>query len=97
MHQTVNLRGRGLPIVFGDPDSKAKYELEVIAAVRNQRVRFAVAPRVSVRTPTGKVLNTGEEVSIALLHGGTTNAWQILNGWLQSGHVIEADDVSEGT
>jgi len=95
LHQTVNLRSGGLPIAFGDSESRANYEREVLAAARTQRVRFAVAPRVAITTPSGQRLEAGAEVTVALLHGGVTNAWQLLQGWLQTGHVIEADNVAE--
>lgn len=90
-NQSVNMRG-GCPIVFGDRDSQEKYEREVAAAARTQRVRFAVAPRVRLPLPGGKgFIEAGGEVTADMLRSGSLAGQHMLNSALQSGHVIEAD------
>lgn len=99
MSGAVELR-HGCPIVFGDADTEAKYRRCVRAAKAAQKVRFAVAPRARVKAATGRVLVEGEEVTIDMLQPGFVQRSHDelpieLRSYLQSGHVIEADNFEE--
>jgi hypothetical protein len=96
-HQVVNMRGRGLPMVFGDNATREAYERELQAALAAQRVQFAVAPRIRLPLPNGTgFLESGSEVRLAQLAGGPLAPQLVLNRWLASGHVIEADGFDDG-
>lgn len=96
IHQSVNMRS-ATPINFGDSDSRLKYEREVAAAMRSQRVRFAVAPRIRLRLPNGTgFIEAGGEVTPALLSGGPLAGEAVLRNAIESGHVIEADITPPG-
>jgi hypothetical protein len=88
-HGRVNLR-TNVPMAFGDAATQAAYEAQCTDARERQTVRFAVAPRQSVTTPSGHVHKAGEEISVAQLHGGQEAAWVILERWVASGVVLEA-------
>lgn len=94
IHQSANLRGVWLPIQFGDEATREVYQREVEAARAEHaahRVRFAVAPRISIVAPSGQRLEAGAEVTVALLHGGQRPAWGLIQDWVRTGHIIEAD------
>ena len=67
-HQIVSLR-RLVPILFGDERSEQRYLREVAKAWREQRVRWAVAPRCTLRLADGRLLTAGEPVRLADLDG----------------------------
>ena len=90
-HGRIELRGGALPIKFGDAATQATYEREVAAARAAQRVRFAVAPRASVTAPSGQRYGAGTEITVGMLHGGQRLAWALIQDWLRTGHLLEAD------
>jgi hypothetical protein len=61
MRRVVNMRSEVL-VRFGDSDQQAEYEQELGRAREVQRVRFAVAPRASLKTHDGRTLQAGTEV-----------------------------------
>ncbi|MEO7037296.1 MAG: hypothetical protein ABI548_25305 [Polyangiaceae bacterium] len=81
--------------MFADDAGRERYE----AAVELQRdemarrgVRYSVGPEpVSVVTPSGKRLASGTPTTVADWHGGTAPAWRLLQGLIDSGHIISAD------
>ena len=87
----ANLRGYGSSISFGSKDDEERYAQEVKAALKTQSTRFAVAPRMSVTLPSGKVLGAGEPIAAAMLHGSTQPAWAVLAAHINAGRVLEAD------
>jgi hypothetical protein len=99
-HYTVNMNS-GVPRgFFGNQESADDY----IAAGEVQRVeqakkgvRFAVGPKpMTVSTPSGRVIQSGQPISAADLHGGKTPAWSILRDLIREARVIEAE-VAEPT
>ncbi len=94
MHQTVNMRANYVTIYADDGDQRL-YEAEVEAARTAQSVRgvrYAVAPRLEVATPSGRTLRAGEPCTVDDFKGSPERAaWQILERHVEAGRVIEAD------
>jgi hypothetical protein len=101
-HQTVNLRA-GCSLVFGDEAQQRAYEQECNRARAAQEVKFAIAPRQSIKTHDGRVLNAGDEVVpardfILRIERGrpgeaslTLPVWRQLEQLVFRGVVLESD------
>jgi hypothetical protein len=101
-HQTVNLRA-GCALVFGDADAQLAYERECNQARASQEVRYAIAPRQSLKTHDGRTLNAGDEVVpardfILRIERGrpgeaslTLPVWRQLEQLVFRGVVLESD------
>lgn len=82
---------RDVPIEFGDESSRDAYIADVrraLAAMRARGVRYAVAPRIRLPLPDGRVLEPSVEVTAEML--GERGRAE-LNKCIQSGHVLEAE------
>jgi len=94
MYQVVNMRANYV-VVCADDGEQRLYEQEVEKARGEQSVRgirYAVAPRVQIGTPSGRTLQAGEACSVADFRGSPERAaWQILERHVEAGRVIEAD------
>jgi len=90
----ADIRGTS-SLQFGDRATQQAHLAECKAARAAQKVRFAVAPRCAVTTPSGRVIGAGLEVRAADLHGGTAPAWAVLAELLACGRVLEADSASD--
>jgi hypothetical protein len=92
MEQFFNLRC-GIPPELENLD-EALYRREVHRALARQKVRFAVAPRVTVSTKRG-VLESGAEITLEdieltkeqRLDGNAP--WQVFERLVRAGYVLE--------
>jgi len=71
MRQIVNMR-TCIPgeLTFGSREERLDYECLVATTRRQQRVPYAVAPRVTLRTPKG-VIEEGKQVLLEHFEGAT--------------------------
>lgn len=82
----------GVPAsLFGDDETRDRWLAECAAARRTQTVQYAVAPRMQIPAPGGRVLKAGQAVTLEDLHGGSEPAWQTLERLLHSSMVLEAE------
>jgi hypothetical protein len=93
-HQVVNLRA-GVPKMFGNAATAQAYldDAEVQRVdMAKKGIRFAVGPApVTVSTPSGRVIPSGQAVSVVDFHGGKEPAWKILNDLVREGRILEAE------
>ena len=90
----ADLRGCGSPIQFGTEADRQAYLAECQTLRRSMTVRFAVAPRCAVTTPSGRAISAGLEVRASDLHGSSEPAWRLLRELVDAGRVLEADSAS---
>jgi hypothetical protein len=96
-HQIANIRSARLPVQCGDEATREQFEREVESARRLQPTRYAVSPRIRLPLPNGTgFLEAGAEVRVEQLGGGPLAPMLVLNRYLASGHVIEADGFDDG-
>lgn len=87
---------RGCSLGFATDEGAERYGKEVDDALRKQRTRFAVAPRLQLKLPSNRVLQAGAAVSQADFEGDEhTPAWKLIQIALQDGYVLEADGVDD--
>lgn len=94
-HYSVNMHS-GVPRgLFGDEATAQVYLDNCEVQRRDQAkrgIRFAVGPRpMAVSTPSGRIIQSGQPISAADLHGGASPAWSILRDLVHEARVIEAD------
>jgi hypothetical protein len=96
VRQIVDLR-TAPTLQFGDRESEARYHRECRAALAEQTVRYAVAPRVTVTLWDGQRLGPGAEVRLTMFradHGGAP--WKQLAHLVFTGQVLEAAGFNDG-
>lgn len=70
----ISASREGLPIRFGDDESRERFEREIVDAYDRQRVRFAVAPRCNLAIPDGRLLPSGATLALRDLIGSIREA-----------------------